>query len=127
MEYFDACAMTQKLARREHVQPSIHSRAPGLVGLLAWTDVFAWHDTSRLPLWHLGLKGGIDPGGDVVLGAGGTEPADGLELVLAGLGRAGLDRLLVDDSVNLLAHLAGPGLALDLVAVDHATAVGKGA
>ena len=73
------------------------------------------------------VKGRVDLGRDVILGPGSTEAANGLELVLARLGRADLDRLLVDDGIKLLAHLSGLGLLLDLVAVDDPAAIGIGA
>src|SRR5208337_4455179 len=83
------------------------------------------HDILRQPFGPFGRERGIDLRGDVVFRAGSPEAAGGLDLVLAGLGRADLYGLLVHDGIELLAHLAGLGLALDLVPIDHAAAVGK--
>ena len=114
MKHLDAGAVSKQLAGREEVSPpteTVPVQRPAHRRLVAGQDPLYGQDIPRLPFGPLGLKGGLDQGGDVVLWAGGAEAPDGLDLVLAGLGHPGLDGLLVDDGVELLAHPASLGLS----------------
>ena len=86
----------------------------------------AWDDVERLPLGELLVEACLDFGAVVVRRS--RRPVAAYPSVLAAL--AGLEfRLhaaLVDDRVELRAHLAILRLPLDLVAVDHLAAVGIG-
>ena len=87
----------------------------------------AWHDVERLPLGELLVQACLDFGAVVVRRS--RRPVAAYPPVLAAL--AGLefrlDAALVDDRVELRAHLAILRLSLDLVTVDHLAAVGIGA
>ena len=123
-EHLDACAVAEKLARREQVAPepdTVDSR-PVAVHLVV---ALARHDVERLPLRQ--FLGEPLPNDRAVVVLRPRRPVAAHPFVPAALARLQHlpgNSLLVDDREQLLAHPPGLGLRLDLVAVDHPAAVG---
>ena len=111
-------------ARTGRARTAFHScmRFDRLIAHLG--EPLARHDVQRFPLGQLLGKPRLNFGAVVVLGT--RRPVAPDPFVFASLsGFQGLyDAFLVDDGVELLAHVAGLGLGLDLIAVDHAPAIG---
>ena len=122
-EDLDARAVAEKLARREQVAPQGHAVALRLGRFVAVGYPFARHDVERLPFGQFLRESLRDLGAVVVFGPGRAVAPHPLLAGLAGL-RLDEHPLLEDDSKQLLAHAAGPGLPFDFIPVDHPPAIG---
>ena len=126
-EHLHARAVAQELAGREEVTPERHAVLDWPVVVADLREALARYDVQSLPL-HQSLG---EPLADlrtvVVLGPRRAVASDPLVPAALARLRSGLHSPLVDDREELLAHSAGLGLRLDLVAVDHPAAVAVGA
>ncbi len=121
--HLHAGAVAEELPGREQVAPVRHAVAMRLTRLVAVRNPLTRNPVQRLPLRQLLGELFPDLRTVVVFGSRGAVAADPLVLPApAGLQEL-LDPLLVDDGVELLAHLAVLRLLLDLAAVDDAPAV----
>ena len=119
--------MTEQLTGREHIAPIGHAVALGLRRLVAIRDTFTRNNVERFPFGELLVEACLDLRAVVVLPS--RRPVAAHPPILAAF--TGLENLLdaplVDDGVELRAHLAILRLPLDLVAVDDLSTVGIGA
>ena len=126
-EHFDTCAVTKQLARREQVAPQEHPVALWFAGLVAIGNALARNHFKRLPLGQFLVQPRPDFSPVVVFRARGSEvPHPSIAARFAGFQRRPMAPL-VDHREQLLTHAAVAGLTLDLVTVDHPSAVAVGA
>ena len=122
----DARAVAKELARGKQIAPQRHAVLDGAVVVAYFWEPLARHHVERFPLGQLLLKPRLNLGVVVILGPGCPVSPD--PFILSALPRfQGLDdALFVNHREKLFAHVAGLGLAFDLIAVDHPAAIGIG-
>ena len=122
-EDLDARAVAQQLPRREQIAPQGHAVALRFHSLVAVGDALARHDVERFPFGQ--FLGEPLPDRRPVVVFGPRRAVAAHPLVLAPLARLqpARDAPLIDDGVELLAHLPRLRLPLDLLAVDDPPAI----
>src|SRR5690606_28256452 len=106
------------------IAPKVHPVLDGSIVVGVPREFLRRHDIQRFPLRALLLEPAGDLARDVVLRARSAVPADPFLPHLSRLG-PGEHAPLEDHGVELVAHSTGLRLALDLVAVHDASAIGE--